>query len=265
MVFVDKNAPPGDGKVGFWYENTTQLNSVQSAYQWLYTRAFGGGSPGIPTIDDDTTARLENFSKIVLMAEDASLLDTGYKSLARFAEQHNESLKLLAEEKFDGRALDFSYRMFERVSLPLPDPIPNDSTVAFLDLSTITTPEPSPAQVDLENGIARISTVPQPGAFSAFLEIPEAARTSGPGAIRLWLHVTKGEIYLFAASPDDTNRRLHRDVRLAASGKEILVVVPLSNLVEPTTVVLGNGSANASSIVLIRAVEIVRGDFAIPV
>jgi hypothetical protein len=259
MDVVHATSKPKEGAVGFWYPNASlPLNSIQSAYMWEYTRAFPATSEGLPKLDNATSARMERFSRIVLLAESDAELQLGYEALSSFETSNKSRLQDLDSGQFRGATWGYHYRVVKFVDEIPTDPTTSDNTIAWLDIATmVSQPYWSPAQTDHIGGKAQITSFPGSGGYSAQIDLPEAVRLSGRGLVRIWIHVTAGEFTVSAIALGDASKVIRAPLLVRGSEKEKLIELDLADLSTPTSLLFANASGDGPSTAVVRAIEIV--------
>ncbi len=258
MDVVQATSKPNEGAIGFWYPNASlPLNSIQAAYMWEYTRAFPTTSEGLPKLDSATSARMEQFSRIVLLAENDAELQLGYEALSKFETSNRSQLQDLGSGEFRGTTWGYHYRVVKFIDEVPPDPKTSDSTIGWLDIATmVSQPYWSPAKTDHIGGKAHITSFPGSGGYSAQIDLPEAVRLSGRGVVRIWIHVTAGEFNISAIAWGDSSTVLREPLLVRSSEKEKLIELDLAELSIPTSLLFANASGSGPSAAVVRAIEI---------
>jgi hypothetical protein len=132
------------------------------------------------------------------------------------------------------------------------------STVS-VDVSLIrTTAEWKPASVTMIDGKARIASHTGGGAFSAIIDLPEAARMEGAGAVRVHIDVTKGAMSAVVIPLGDASSILSERIQVFEADLGSSIDLPLSDLSKPASVLFQNGNADGQSTAVVSMVEVVR-------
>ena len=256
---VSAASPHEHGPIGFWYSNqSTPLSAMQSAYLWGYSRIMPTEGQGMPVFDEVTLQTISKFSRLALLAETEAGVDEGLKAAASYAEQSSQLAITIDRGAYGGRVWGYHYAIVEFAAPPAPPPAITGDTIAFLELSTMTSHDDwSPARVAHAADEVLIESHPSNGGFSAQIDLPENVREQGPGVVRVWMRVRTGQFLVWAIGLGDASIARHPHIGVPRSPHDVLIEIPLEDLAAPTSILFANGGSGPS-VATVRAIEVAR-------
>jgi hypothetical protein len=241
LRWIGQQAPPNEGRVGFWYSNDgrhSAISSVQSIFLWGYSRVQDWDLPsGLPILDAVTRKNIDACHYIVLLGFSAEEIDSGLVALRDGGIRFKE----IERRRFAGKVMSFEALIVERLpSEPKISGIVVDPAIASFKASG---GEISATQ----NGIKITTAAPQ-WSYSAIAGVASMHLPAERRTFRLRLQVRSGSIGVALSEAGNISNLLN-EVEAGPSSEPIDIAIPVDDASKVENIILRNHAAAGPSIV----------------
>ena len=212
--FVNANVRP-DEPIGFWYNNDQApgspwqpLNSIQSVYLWVYSRAFptSNDTLGMPLVDDAFRGMLPRYRFLVLLGLSDAETNIGLNAL----EVADLPFREVKRIRFQGQFWTYAAVLIKMTPRALQlGPLLFDVPLVNLELDPMAVNDGSVSR--LSDGL-RLSTAVAQWTNSLRGRLrPEQESMQGAAIVRVRLHVEKGDVGIGVSTVGNASKLNSRD------------------------------------------------------